>query len=586
MAEITGVSITIDGEEYVGSDTSAENPAVITSEAASVILTVHGTNLQNATSDYFVVFGPAGNSIELGGDRWTVSEDGTQASYDMTWLVEEFTQAVPTWEIKYSTNGGLEDAVTALHVKYEHTAAEEEPIVIIQQPTDTSAKLGENYCTEVVAQGEGLKYQWYFKNRGSQQWHRSGVTDSTYDDVMTTARAGREVYCVVTDSHGNTVTTDTAKLIAVPTAELAITQQPNDASAKLGEPFCVTVEAQGDGLRYTWYWRTKGQETWNGSSQRDNTYDDIMTSARHNREVYCVITDAFGGSVTTDIATITGAPEVTLAITKQPEDQTVPLGDPFNVTVEAVGDGLKYQWYFQNANAEKFSVSGQRDNSYDDIMTLARHNRHLYCTITDAWGNSVTTDPVVVIMATQKHELAITAQPENDTAKLGEGFCVTVEAQGDALKYQWYWRNAGAETWNISGQRDNTYDDIMTKARHNREVKCVITDMWGNSTQTEVALITAEPSAELALTLAPTDAEAALGGGFCVTVEAQGDGLTYTWYFKNANASHWSKSGVTDNTYNDIMTTARAGRQIYCVITDIWGNSITTETVTLIRTEK
>ena len=458
-------------------------------------------------------------------------------------------------------------------------------LAITQQPTDSEAKLGENYCVEVIAQGEGLKYQWYFRNAGTDVWHKSGVTDNTYDDVMTTARAGREVYCVITDADGNSVTTDTAKLIAVKTVELAITQQPNDSSAKLDEMFCVEVLAEGDGLQYQWYWRQIGDENWNLSGQRDNTYDDVMTSARHNREVYCVITDAWGDSVTTEIATITGTPTTTLAITRQPENQSVTIGDMFNVTFEAQGDGLKYQWYFRQAGTEVWYTSAQKDNSYDDVMTKARHNRELYCIVTDAWGNTVETDPIVVILATPRYELAITAQPENESVKMGEMFCVTVEAQGDELKYQWYWRNVGSENWNVSGQRDNTYDDVMTKARHNREVKCVITDMWGESVETEIATITAIPDQVLAIVAQPTDATAAMGENYCVTVEAQGDGLTYQWYFKNAGTDVWHVSGVKDNTYDDVMIESRAGRQVYCVITDIWGNTVTTETVTLVCTD-
>ena len=930
MAEIIGVSITIDGEEYVGSDTSAENPAVITSEAASVILTVHGTNLQYATGDQWVSYMSTGNCVTLDNSDWTKSEDGTRASLDMTWLADAFTQSVSVWEIKYSNDdGGFEDAVTGLYVKYEHipeealwgtdgdnltnggtfaeaiaavgadsdityirlgadvsddwgyeiesgaftldlnghtlkadqfyaitlknagtvvtltdtagggaaiggstfaavlasdgakalinggsysgldavsansggfveinggsftgkggfavavgassdvkiaggnfsglyssvvnsgtatitggsfgvgeyghiaysegkldlsgydqeklnglklcqrtgndltvsdesiklpegyvfkdsedntvttlssyviytidaagTGGEEEPIVIIQQPNDGEAKLGERYCVEVIAQGEGLKYQWYFRNAGASSFSKSSVTDNTYDDVMTTARMNRQVYCVITDSHGNSVTTDTASLIALKSvdlavttlpesvtvnygerftltveavgdgvtyewyyldpdgeawlsanvrsatysgkmsekidgravycvasdiwgnqvatnsvflrcerAELAITQQPNDASAKLGERFNVEVIAQGDGLKYQWYFRKVGVERWSISGVRDNTYDDVMTSERHNREVYCVITDAWGNSVTTDIATITGTAAVELAITRQPESQTVTIGDMFNVTFDAVGDGLRYQWYFRQAGTEVWYASGQKDNSYDDVMTRARHNRELYCVVTDAWGNTVETSPVVVIMAAPRHDLAITAQPENGSAKLGEMFCVTVEAQGDELRYQWYWRNVGSETWHVSGQRDNTYDDVMTKARHNREVKCVITDMWGESVETNVATITGTPTQTLAITQQPTDGHAKMGEGYFVEVIAQGDGLQYQWYFKNAGTNVWHTSSVRDNTYDDVMTKARAGRQVYCVVTDAWGHSVTTDTVTLV----
>ena len=159
-------------------------------------------------------------------------------------------------------------------------------------------------------------------------------------------------------------------------------------------------------------------------------------------------------------------------------------------------------------------------------------------------------------------------------------FCAAVEASGEGLKYQWYFRNAGTGTWYRSGVRDNTYDDVMTKARAGREVYCVITDMYGNSVTTNIATLTAVPTVELKL-LGVSYESAAMGGRFCVTVEAEGDGLTYQWYFRNAGAAHWSKSGVTDNTYDDVMNRTRANREVYCVISDACGNRITTEVVTL-----
>lgn len=33
------------------------------------------------------------------------------------------------------------------------------------------------------------------------------------------------------------------------------------------------------------------------------------------------------------------------------------------------------------------------------------------------------------------------------------------------------------------------------------------------------------------------------------------------------------------------MNRTRANREVYCVITDMWGNTVTTETVTLVCTE-
>ena len=285
------------------------------------------------------------------------------------------------------TQGDIENILTGANA----------PIRIISQPADTEVKMGERFNVEVIAEGDGLKYQWYFRNAGSSTFQKSGVKDNTYDDVMTAARAGREIYCVITDAQGNSVTTETATLIALPETELAIMSQPNDSSAKMGERFCVTVEAQGDGLRYTWYWRTKGTEKWNKSGVTDNTYDDVMTVSRHNREVYCVITDVCGNTVQSEIATITRLPDVSLAITQQPTDANASMGERFCVTVEAQGDGLRYTWYFKNAGTDVWHKSGVTDNTYDDVMNKSRAGREIYCVITDVCGNTVTTVTVTLV---------------------------------------------------------------------------------------------------------------------------------------------------------------------------------------------
>jgi len=356
--------------------------------------------------------------------------------------------------------------------------------VITKQPTDSEAAMGEEFCVTVEAEGEGLKYQWYFRNKGSDKWSKSGVRDNSYDDVMTKARAGREVYCVITDSAGNRVTTEVAKLIAVPKVELKLLAPVVDAEAAMGEEFCVTVEAEGEGLKYQWYYRNAGSEKWYKSGVRDNTYDDVMTKARAGREVYCVITDAYGNTITTEIVKLIAVPKVALKLLTPVTDGKAAMGENFCVTVEAEGEGLKYHWYYRNAGSEKWYKSGVRDNTYDDVMTKARVGREVYCVVSDAWGNSVTTN-IATLVGVPSETLAITTQPTDAEAKLGEKYCVTVDAEGDGISYQWYFKNAGSKKWSKSSVRDNTYDDVMTKTRAGREVYCVITDAWGNSVTTD-----------------------------------------------------------------------------------------------------
>ncbi|MBQ8345253.1 MAG: hypothetical protein IJY42_03195, partial [Clostridia bacterium] len=55
----------------------------------------------------------------------------------------------------------------------------------------------------------------------------------------------RQIYCVITDQYGNSVTSDTVT-ISRPPMELTLLSQPADVTAAIGEKFSVSVKAQGD----------------------------------------------------------------------------------------------------------------------------------------------------------------------------------------------------------------------------------------------------------------------------------------------------------------------------------------------------
>ena len=285
--------------------------------------------------------------------------------------------------------------------------------VITQQPVNGEAKLGERYMVEVLAEGEELTYQWYGRNAGSKSWFKSSVKDNTYDDVMTESRADREVYCVITDANGNSVKTDTVKLVLLPSEKLEIVSQPTDATAHLGEMFCATVEAKGEGLKYQWYYRNAGSEEWHKSGVRDNTYDDEMTKARNGRDIYCVITDQWGSSITTDTVKLIAVPSVELKLLGVSYESAV-MGETFCVTVEAQGDGLKYQWYGRNAGSDSWFKSSVTDNTYDDVMTKRRAYREVYCVITDALGNTLSTD--IVKLIPEAEEITVEEEPAETEA--------------------------------------------------------------------------------------------------------------------------------------------------------------------------
>ena len=86
---------------------------------------------------------------------------------------------------------------------------------------------------------------------------------------------------------------------------------------------------------------------------------------------------------------------------------------------------------------------------------------------------------------------------------------------------------------------------------------------------------------QITITQQPKNAKVAADKVAKATVKVEGTGLSYQWYIKNPDGSSFSKSSCTSATYSCKMTSKISGRQAYCVITDSFGNSITTNTVTL-----
>jgi hypothetical protein len=105
--------------------------------------------------------------------------------------------------------------------------------------------------------------------------------------------------------------------------------------------------------------------------------------------------DAYGNTVTTNTVTMTAAAS-SLSITTQPKNYVGAVGSTATATVKATGEGLTYQWYFANPGATGFTKSGSKTATYSATLTEANSGRRMYCVITDAHGNTVTTNTVTM----------------------------------------------------------------------------------------------------------------------------------------------------------------------------------------------
>ena len=80
----------------------------------------------------------------------------------------------------------------------------------------------------------------------------------------------------------------------------------------------------------------------------------------------------------------------------------------------------------------------------------------------------------------------------------------------------------------------------------------------------------------------PADYAGTAGQSAVFAVRAAGDDLTYQWYFKDTSHSKfYLTNSFKGSSYTVSMNESRDGRQVYCVITDKYGNKVKTKTVRL-----
>ena len=267
-----------------------------------------------------------------------------------------------------------------------------------------------------------------------------------------------------------------------------------------------------------------------------------------------------------------------IQIDVQPKSVKVAAGKVASVTVKARGEGLTYQWYVKSAGSSNFTKSSIKAATYSASMDAAKNGRQLYCVIQDAYGNQLNTETATL---TLEDNLRITSQPSNAAAPKGAVATVKLTASGEGLIYKWYFRNKGDSIFSPTNSfTSNTYSVAMNASRAGRQVYCVVTDKYSNSVKSNTATLYMGNPAKI--TSQPAGVTVAKGKTATVKLTAAGDGLTYKWYFKNKGASSFSlTNSFTGNTYSVTMDASRAGRQVYCVVTDKYGNSVKSNTVTL-----
>ena len=166
--------------------------------------------------------------------------------------------------------------------------------------------------------------------------------------------------------------------------------------------------------------------------------------------------------------------EVKPAISTQPANTTVAVGETASLSVKATGGGLSYQWYYRTSDTGNWikitSAAGQKATCA--MTAAAKQDGYQYrCLIKNTKGSIYTR------VVTLRVKPAITTQPVKKTVKNGKTAKFTVTAVGKDLKYQWYYRTSSKGSWKaVSAASGKTaaYSFKAAKKQNGYQYRCKV----------------------------------------------------------------------------------------------------------------
>jgi len=390
---------------------------------------------------------------------------------------------------------------------------------IVSQPLDTNVFVGDTAYVTIKTKGASapVNFRWQFaygKNWIDIPSNTSNVSIINLSDSSTLAldsdaEIKSSVRCIVTDTKGRSVTSDTAVIsfIKKPAVgeytELVITSQPKSASGIIGNSSVeLSVEVAGGKapLTYQWMFYDTTGKTWN-HIPGTNSNKITVNSEKAYGDYRCLITDADGYYVITDTATVSKFEKIelikTLRITSQPKNVSLNADNTasFSVTVTGGKAPYKFKWEKKKMSDDVWSkLTESTDILFTSTITVAADLKYplalIRCTVTDSLGNTVTSDEASLLMMLKitnqigDHQLTTPTEQKTYTVSAGGGLA--------PYTYTWYQRS------NDTAPYEKIYEQTLSSGTGSVPIrfsgledgrvirlKCVVTDAIGNSVESE-----------------------------------------------------------------------------------------------------
>jgi len=515
----------------------------------------------------------------------------------------------------------------------------EVPLTITTQPQDVTCKSGDTVTFSVaVAGGKApYSYQWKYDTENKNQfanlkpedgvtgWNTASISDEVWSEDFTYALRYR---CVITDAAGKVVVSEIAKPVklaaVLPEKALTITVQPKDVECAEGDSATFTVAVTGGKAPYTYKWSYKastllGYKQLNGGTDEASGFDTAALTVKvsldalyYQHEYRCTITDANGLSIISDTAKLKAKPVSALAVTTQPRDVEGKIDQSLSFSVAVTGgtEPYTYQWQYTQDGvtyvdlAESHVINGWVLGFASPALTVFMDENDLEmgfgfrCIVTDDLGNTVISDTGYV---QYQVPLRISFQTGNVLASVGDQAVFAVAAIGgtEPYSYQWQACRGASGIWSnvtsaVSGYNTDAIMFTATEALldASMEYRCVVTDADGNTAISSGMKLSKKLTIvkALSITTQPANQLKKIGATATYSVAVTGGKAPYTyqWQVLAKSIVGWKPVTAFDGYNTDTMrftVTAEIVKELpkfRCVIKDSNGNTVTSESATLV----
>lgn len=255
------------------------------------------------------------------------------------------------------------------------------PPVITVHPETKTIGAGESLFLSVTAtSGSPLTYQW--QHAGTNLTGQTTQSLSLFQN--SSERAGN--FLVIVGNAFGSVTSQVATITIRPPAAMVMTQQPVGGTVRLSQNFNLTAQFTTE-VNAGFQWFKNNAPLANGAGQGFGFASVNLPANDTTRtgDYFVVITNDFGGALTSSVVHVDlilpGPPQLTV----QPSDLSLFPGQPVQLGVTAIADGvISYQWVhagtnllrsatIPNANAATLFVNGtdaNRGGEYSVIATV------------------------------------------------------------------------------------------------------------------------------------------------------------------------------------------------------------------------